>query len=74
VGVNIEGVFKHFDKLQINLISPNGVKTSLIHQDNTLEEMSEDIRLGSFAFVDEPTQGIWKIELNNKVGGDTLKK
>jgi subtilisin family serine protease len=74
VGANIDGDFSSFNKLEINLISPLGVKTKLIHNNNTLKSMKEDIRLGSFAFVDEPTKGVWKIEINNKDSIDILKK
>ena len=66
VGVNIVGSFTRFNQLEINLISPKGVKTQLLHSNNPLSSMHGDIRLGSFAFIDEPTKGVWKLEIKNK--------
>ena len=72
VGVNIDGRFNHFNNVDIYLISPQGVKTQLIHKNSPLYSMNENIRLGSFAFIDEPTKGVWKLEINNKNTADIL--
>ncbi len=72
VGVNIAGSFTRFNQLEIYLISPKGVKTQLLHRNNPLSYMRDDIRLGSFAFIDEPTKGVWKLEVKNKFIYDEL--
>jgi subtilisin-like proprotein convertase family protein len=69
VGVWFDLSFSDLGEFEFFLTSPSGTTTKLLHYDNALYDNSlvdDTLRLSSWAFVDENSNGIWKIKVAHR--------
>ena len=77
VEVTLDNDSSHASDYKIELISPNDTKTTLITEDTDNSRigthfwMSGGFRLSSAAFIDESSQGSWKVEITDTTAGYT---
>jgi len=72
VGVTIDTDHPFAGDLEISLVSPSGTRTILI-QPTELHYAAYNggFRFSSVAFIDERSQGVWKVELIDRLAGDS---
>ena len=77
VEVTIDNDSSYASDYRVELISPSGTRTTLIQEDSIASKiyghenwMNGGFRLSSAAFLDESSQGSWRIEMKDMLSGD----
>lgn len=78
VEVTIDNDSSYASDYRVELISPSGTRTTLIQEDSIASAiegnenwMNGGFRLSSAAFLDESSQGSWRIEMKDMLSGDS---
>ena len=71
VGLTIDTNHPFSGDLEISLISPMGTKMSIVTpNDVKFAGYKNGFRFGSVGFIDENSQGVWKVEITDRLKGD----
>ena len=71
VGLTIDTDHPFSGDLEINLVSPMGTKINIVTpNDIRYAGYKGGFRFGSVSFIDENSQGVWKIEITDRLKGD----
>jgi len=71
IGLTIDTPHPFSGDLEINLISPAGTKMNIIKpNDITYAGYENGFRLSSVAYIDEKSNGIWSVEIIDRLSGD----